>query len=129
MEELCDYYRYAVENKIDAQFKFREFNNFSLLTKFLKEEGIEASPDQIVVDTLKEYAKKSGYIDIHGEMVSLTEKGLAECNKPHHDWGWSNFSIVITAVLDNSSWVTVLIGMKWLISHQVKVFTIKFVYF
>ena len=86
MEELCDYYRFAVDNKIDAQFKFREFNNFSLLTKFLKEDGIETSPDQEVVDTLKEYAKESGYIDIHGELVSLTEKGLAECNKPHHDW-------------------------------------------
>jgi len=87
MEELSDYYRYAVENKIDARFNFREFNNFSLLTKFLKEDGIEASPDQVVVDTLKDYAKESGYIDIRGDMVSLTEKGIAECNKPHHDWG------------------------------------------
>ena len=24
MEELCEYYQYAVENKIDAQFKFME---------------------------------------------------------------------------------------------------------
>ncbi len=87
MEELCDYYRYAVENKIVAQFKFMEFNNVSLLTKFLKEEGIERSPDQVVVDTLKEYAKDAGYIDIQGDMVSLTEKGLDECKKPHHDWG------------------------------------------
>ncbi len=87
MEELCDYYRYAVENKIVAQFKFREFNNISLLTKFLKEEGIEGSLDQVVVDTLKEYAKKSGYIDIQGDMVTLTEKGLDECKKPKHDWG------------------------------------------
>jgi len=86
MEELCDYYRYAIENKINAQFKFREFNNFSLLTKFLKEDGIEASPDQVVTDTLEEYARESGYINIHGEMVSLTEKGIAEHNKPHHDW-------------------------------------------
>ncbi|MEP6576335.1 MAG: hypothetical protein ABJB85_07905 [Nitrososphaerota archaeon] len=74
------------ENKIDAQFKFREFNNISLLTKFLKEEGIEGSPDQVVVDTLKEYAEESGYIDIQGDMVSLAEKGIAECKKPHHDW-------------------------------------------
>jgi hypothetical protein len=87
MEELCDYYRFAVENKIDVQFNFREFNNFSLLTKFLKEDGVEGSADQVVVDTLKEYAKESGYIDIHGDMVSLTEKGLDEYNKHHHDWG------------------------------------------
>ncbi len=86
MEELCEYYQHAVKNKIVAQFKFREFNNISLLTKFLKEEGIEASPDQVVVDTLKEYAKESGYIDVRGDMVSLTEKGLDECNRPHHDW-------------------------------------------
>ena len=89
MEELCEYYQYAVEHKIDTYFKFREFNNISLLTKFLKEEGMEASPDQVVVDTLKEYAKESGYIDIHEDMVSLTEKGLSECNKRRHDWGWS----------------------------------------
>jgi hypothetical protein len=72
---------------IVAQFKFMEFSSVSLLTKFLKEEGIEGSPDKIVVDTLKEYAMESGYIDIHGHMDSLTEKGLDECNKPHLDWG------------------------------------------
>ena len=67
MEELCEYYQYTVENKIGTQFKFKEFNNLSLLTKFLKEEGIEASPDQVVMDTMKEYAKESGYIDIPPE--------------------------------------------------------------
>ena len=87
MEELCEYYQYAVENKIDTQFKFKEFNNISLLTKFLKEEGIEGSPDKVVEDTLKQYASKTRYIYVQGDMVSLTEKGLVECKKPHHDWG------------------------------------------
>ena len=85
-EELCDYYQFAVENKIDAQFKFREFNSITLLTNFIKKEGIEASPNLVVVETLKYYAKESGYIKIQGDLVSLTEKGLEECNKPHHDW-------------------------------------------
>ncbi len=87
MEELCEYYQYAVEHKIDTQFKFSEFHNISIMIKFLTEEGVEGLPNKIVVDTLKEYARKRGYIDVQGDMVSLTEKGLAECKKPHHDWG------------------------------------------
>jgi hypothetical protein len=62
------------------------FYNIGLLTQYLKEEGVETSPDKVVVDTLKEYAKKTGYIDIKDNTVTLTKKGLDECQKPKHDW-------------------------------------------
>jgi hypothetical protein len=86
MEELWENYKNAIENKLDTQFKFLDFYNIGLLTQYLKEEGVETSPDKVVVDTLKEYAKKTGYIDIKDNTVRLTKKGLDECHKPKHDW-------------------------------------------
>ena len=86
MEELWENYQNAVENKLDTQFKFMDFYNVGLLTQYLKEEGVESSPDKVVVDTLKEYAKKTGYIDINDNTVRLTKKGLDECQKLKHDW-------------------------------------------
>ena len=86
MEELWENYQNAIENKLDTRFKFLDFYNIGLLTQYLKEEGVETSPDKVVVDTLKEYAKKTGYIDIKDNTVSLTKKGLDECQKPKHDW-------------------------------------------
>jgi len=86
MEELWENYQNAIENKLDTQFKFMDFYNVGLLTQYLKEEGVEKSPDKIVVDTLKEYAKKTGYIDINDNTVRLTKKGLDECQKAKHDW-------------------------------------------
>ena len=86
MEELWENYQNAIENRLDTQFKFMDFYNIGLLTQYLKEEGVETSPDKVVVDTLKEYAKKTGYIDIKDDTVRLTKKGLDECQKPKHDW-------------------------------------------
>ena len=86
MEELWENYQNAIENKLDTQFKFMDFYNVGLLTQYLKEEGVESSPDKVVVDTLKEYAKKTGYIDINDNTVRLTKKGLDECQKAKHDW-------------------------------------------
>ena len=86
MEELWENYQYAIENKIDTQFKFMDFYNVGILTRYLKQEGVEISPDKVVMDTLKEYSKKTGYIDIKDNTVRLTEKGLDECQKPKHDW-------------------------------------------
>jgi hypothetical protein len=43
-------------------------------------------PDKIVVDTLKEYANETGYINIKDDMVELTKKRLIECQKPKHEW-------------------------------------------
>jgi hypothetical protein len=86
MEELWENYQNAIENKLDTQFKFMDFYNVGLLTRYLKEEGVETLSDKVVVDTLKEYAKKTGYIDIKHDTVRLTKKGLDECQKPKHDW-------------------------------------------
>ena len=86
MEELWENYQDAVENKLDTQFKFMDFHNVGLLTRYLKEEGVETSPNMVVVDTLKEYAKKTGYIDIKDNTVRLTKKGLDECQKSKNDW-------------------------------------------
>lgn len=86
MEELWENYQNAIENKLDTQFKFLDFYNIGLPTQYLKEEGVETSPDKVVVDTLKEYAKKTGYIYIKDNTVRLTKKGLDECQKPKHDW-------------------------------------------
>ena len=86
MEELWENYQNAIENKLETQFKFIDFYNVGLLTRYLEEEGVEASSDKVVVDTLKEYAKKTGYIDIKDNTVRLTKKGLEECHKPKHAW-------------------------------------------
>jgi len=86
MEELWENYQYAIENKIDTQFKFMDFYNLGVLTRYLKQEGVEISPDKVVMDTLKEYSKKTGYINIKDNTVRLTDKGLVECQKPNHDW-------------------------------------------
>ena len=86
MEELWENYQNAIENKLDTQFKFMDFYNVGLLAQYLKEEGVESSPDKVAVDTLKEYAKKTGYIDIKDNTVRLTKKGVDECQKPKHDW-------------------------------------------
>jgi hypothetical protein len=86
MEELWENYQNAIENKLDTHFKFMDFYNVGLLTRYLEEEGVETSPDKVVVDTLKEYAKKTGYIDIKDNTVRLTKKGLDKCQKPKHDW-------------------------------------------
>ena len=86
MEELWENYQNAIKNKLDTQFKFMDFYNVGLLTRYLKEEGVETSPDEVVVDTLKEYAKKTGYIDIKDNTVRLTKKGLDESQKPEHAW-------------------------------------------
>ena len=86
MEELWENYQNAIENKLDTQFNLMDFYNVGLLTRYLKEEGVETSPEMVVVDTLKEYAKKTGYIDIKDNTVRLTKKGLDECQKSKHDW-------------------------------------------
>ena len=86
MEELWENYQNALENKLATQFKFMDFYNIGILSQYIKETEVDGLSDKIVDDTLKKYAKESGYINIKGDMVKLTKKGLVECQKPKHDW-------------------------------------------
>jgi hypothetical protein len=86
MEELWENHQNAVENKLDTEFKIMDFDNVGLLSQYLKETGVDGLPDKIVVDTLKEYAKETGCIDIKRNMVRITKRGLIECEKPKHEW-------------------------------------------
>ena len=40
--------------------------------------------DKIYV--IRQYAKEKGYIEISGNQVSITEKGLKEFQKDTHEW-------------------------------------------
>jgi hypothetical protein len=71
MEALWENYQNVLENKLETRFKFMDFYNIGLLTRYLKEEGVEVSPDRVMVDTLKEYARKTGYIDIEDNTVRI----------------------------------------------------------
>ena len=48
MEELWENYQNAVENKLDTHFKFMDFYNVDLPTRYLKEEGVGTSPNEVV---------------------------------------------------------------------------------
>jgi hypothetical protein len=80
MEELSENYRNAMENKLDTRFRFMDFYNIGLLSQYLRETGVDGLPDEILADTLKEYAKESDYIKIKGNMVNLTKNGLEDLN-------------------------------------------------
>jgi len=86
MEELCENHQNAVKNKLDTEFKFMNFHNIALLSRYLKKTGIEGLPEKIVADILKEYGNETGNIEIKDNRVKLTKKGLIECQKPKHEW-------------------------------------------
>jgi hypothetical protein len=67
-------------------FHIDEFKNIYLFESYLSRLAIqESNADSIVLDTLLEYERR-GYYRIENNFVGLTEKGLAKCNKPVHDW-------------------------------------------
>ena len=86
MEELRENYQNAMENKLDTNSKFMDFYNVGLLSQYLSKSGVDGLPGEIVADTLKEYARETGYITITGNLVKFTKKGLTECHNPKHDW-------------------------------------------
>ena len=86
MEDLWENHQNAVKNKLDTEFKFMDFYNIGLLSQYLNKTGVEGLPDKIVADTLKVYENETGNIEIKGNMVMLTKKGLIECQKPKHEW-------------------------------------------
>jgi hypothetical protein len=86
MEELWENHQNAVKNKLDTEFKFMDFYNVGLLSRYLKKTGVEGLPKKIVAYTLKLYGNETGNIEIKGNRLKLTKKGLIECQKPKHEW-------------------------------------------
>ncbi len=87
MEELWRKYQEATNDGRQPAFHLNEFKDFDMFEKYLPIVGIkESKTDSVILDTLLKY-KQRGYYRIENNIVSLTERGLAECRKPIHDWG------------------------------------------
>lgn len=78
MEELLENYLNAVENNLQTKFTFMDFFYFGKLKDGYSED------DKISI--IKQYAKEKGYINITGDQVLVTKKGLKEFQKDIHDW-------------------------------------------
>ena len=86
MEELWRRHQEATNDGRQPTFHFNEFKYIDLFERYLPRLGVEESKaDAIVIDTLIEYEQR-GYYRIENNLISLTEKGIAKCNKPVHDW-------------------------------------------
>lgn len=89
MEELCDKYQNARENNLPTGFILKEFYSMNLFSKFLLRLGVcvdRAASDSSVFDTLRKYRDSKHLIEIEGDWVTLTEKGLIECQNSSRDW-------------------------------------------
>ena len=85
MEELCDKHQNANKDNLS---NLKDLYSIGLFNKYLSSIGLRASSVGIailVLDTLREYAKK-GFLEIEGEIVRLTKKGLLETQKSNRDW-------------------------------------------
>ena len=71
-------YLNAVENNLQTKFTFMDFFYFGTLKDGYSED------DKISI--IKQYAKEKGYINITGDQVSVTKKGLKEFQKDTHNW-------------------------------------------
>lgn len=89
MEELCDKYQNASEHNLPTDFNLRDFYNMNLFSKYLVRIGISVdrpASDSVVTDTIKKYADKKQVIEIDGDWVRPTQKGLIECQNSSRDW-------------------------------------------
>jgi hypothetical protein len=88
MEELCGKHQNANKDNLPTEFNLKDLYSIGLFNKYLSSIGLRASSVGIailVLDTLREYAKK-GFLEIEGEIVRLTKKGLLETQKLNRDW-------------------------------------------
>jgi hypothetical protein len=86
MEELWRKHQEATNDGRQPAFHINEFKNIDLFEKYLPRLGLKKSKaDSIVLDTLLEYEQR-GYYKTVNDIVTLTDRGLAECRKPVHDW-------------------------------------------
>jgi hypothetical protein len=88
MEEFCDKDQNASENNLPRDFKLKDFYNMDLLSKYLLRIGVSvdrSASDSLVLDTQK-YTDTKHLIEIEGDWVSLTKKGVVECQKSSCEW-------------------------------------------
>lgn len=78
MEELWENYVNAKENNLPTKFNLLDFFNFGILKDGFTEND--------KISTIKEYAKKKGFVKIKGTEVQITMKGLKEFKKNIHIW-------------------------------------------
>jgi len=86
MEELWRKYQGATNDGRQPIFHLNEFKDFDMFEKYLPIIGMkESKADSDILDTLLKYEQR-GYFRIENNIVSLTERGLAECRKSVHGW-------------------------------------------
>jgi hypothetical protein len=86
MEELWSKHNLAILNEQQPRFHLDEFRYIDVFEKYLPVVGIEDSQtDNVILDTLGRYEER-GFYRIENNVVSLTDKGLYECQKSIHDW-------------------------------------------
>ena len=86
MEELWRKYQDTTKDGRQPTFNLNEFTYIDVFEKYLPIVGIkESKTDSFILDALLEYELR-GYYRIENNIVSLTERGLAECRKSVHDW-------------------------------------------
>lgn len=90
MEELCDKYFYASENNRSTHFNIKDFCNMDVFCNYLVRRGVQgvngSSGAELVLETLRKYEAMKGFINVDGDILTLTEKGLAERLQPRRDW-------------------------------------------
>jgi hypothetical protein len=88
MEELCDKNQSAIDYNLPTNFNLKDFYNMKLFRKYLVRTGVSvdrAASDSVVFDILKKYTESKN-LEIEGDWLRLTEKGLYECKKSNRDW-------------------------------------------
>lgn len=87
MEELCRKHKEAIGNGRQPSFNLADFEKINLFEGYVSRAGVIGSnSDSAILDALLEYEQR-GYYKIENDIVNLTESGIAECQKPIHDWG------------------------------------------
>ena len=87
MEELCRKHKDAINYGRQPSFNLADFEKIKLFEGYVSRAGVIGSnSDSAILDALLEYEQR-GYYKIENDIVNLTERGIAECRKPVHDWG------------------------------------------